>query len=294
MAKTLLCTLLPAQLGRRLFWNNVKESPLKLAAQKGNDVAIKTLLAHGANVNLQSTHWEVTPLMMALQNEHQGSAMILWKEGGASTEIKDKDGRTCAYYAAFGGVLSFLKEVLSSLLEKGLENLDAMLVAACQENRLDVATYLVSLGANVNGGTAIVAPSSETPLVLSCRLKSPEKDALVRFLLSKGADVNGIAPYGTALWWACGSKSSKEIVTALLEAGASVTAQYSDDSVWHTAVSSTNLDAIEALAASTEAIENHRCTVVRTQRGQLYSAGGGSILEEARVFFSYDSRWSSA
>ena len=79
-------------------------TPLLYAARGGCYTCVESLIAAGADVNLPTPEG-VTPLMVALDNDHNGVARLLMERGG-SPHVWDVYGRTALYIAVgnAGGV----------------------------------------------------------------------------------------------------------------------------------------------------------------------------------------------
>lgn len=82
------------------------------------------LIAHGANVNAQTTYGKMTPLHLAVQRKNKRMVELLISKG-ANLNIKDHSGRTPIYIAS-----GLDEEIFSLLAEKG-----ATLDQRCLERR---------------------------------------------------------------------------------------------------------------------------------------------------------------
>ena len=125
-------------------------------ARTGNVDAVKSLLAHGAEVNAKESRRGQTALMWAAAAKHPKVALAL-TEHGADVNIRSNGGFTALLFAA-------------------------------QQGDLDSARILLEAGANVNDAT----PDGSALLVASVS----GYEALAIFLLEKGADPNTADPSG--------------------------------------------------------------------------------------------------
>lgn len=77
-------------------------TPLSYAAYQGNDIAVGTLLAHGARVDADAENGSTyinTPLMMAAIQGHESTVLQLLR-AGANAAIRIRGGHTAAELAA--------------------------------------------------------------------------------------------------------------------------------------------------------------------------------------------------
>jgi tankyrase len=164
-----------------------------------------------------------TALMVALQNRHEGLALLLL-DRDASAKTVDAGGQTPLHWAAFNGCT----RVIPPLLQRGaaLEAKNAAgatpLSIAAERGHAEAVKLLISKGANTN------TPGAEglTPLhraIVQGHLN------VVSALLASGAEVNTVAPGSkrTPLHEAveCGNAKLVEI---LLKRGANANARAAD------------------------------------------------------------------
>jgi ankyrin repeat protein len=151
------------------------KSALMYACQKRNLTIVKELLCHGADVNAQSSTYDVghhgnyTALMYACSRENAMSDSVrleIVKEllrHGADVNMQNTRGQTALMKAACGGYL----QIVSELLNHGA-NIDAReykygataLILACNHGQYEVVVKLVNEGADIyledcNGNTAV-------------------------------------------------------------------------------------------------------------------------------------------
>ncbi len=165
-------------------------TPLLVACSlEGTYDIIELLISEGADVNLIETHGGRTSLMWASQNSKKAVKLLL--ENGAEVNVKGVDGMT-AFIQSIFGILSgsVTTEVCDLLLEKGsdvnsqLAGEDAVgwtaLMFASSNEKLDLVKYLVSKGANVN----LKAKDGNTALSFAINNKNEE---IVKILRTAGA-----------------------------------------------------------------------------------------------------------
>jgi len=137
---------------------------LMTAARTGNVDTVKSLLAHGADVNAKESSRGQTALMWAVAEKHPEVARVLI-DHGADVHAHSTSGFTPLLFAA-------------------------------QQGDLNAARMLLEAGANVNEA----APEDGNTLVVATH---SGHEALALFLLEKGADPNAADAYGvTALHYA--------------------------------------------------------------------------------------------
>lgn len=99
----------------RTYFNVPNQSPLGIAAYKGDLDVAKDLLEHGADVNaMDAQHW--TPLLNALggYNDDKTDMAKLLIDNGADVNVKDKNGLTPLHYAAMNSFDPGLPSLLVS------------------------------------------------------------------------------------------------------------------------------------------------------------------------------------
>ena len=166
-------------------------TPLMVAcSMRGTDEIIELLLSKGADVNFKTERDGRTPLMWAAKNSEKAVELLLAK--GADVKTKGLDGMT-AFIQSIYGILSgsVTTDVCDLLLEKGadvnaqLTGDDAAgwtaLLFASKNEKLDLVKYLISKGADINHK----AKDGKTALSLS--LKNENSD-ITKLLKSKGAN----------------------------------------------------------------------------------------------------------
>ena len=146
----------------------------------------KLLIAAKANINLASPYSGLTPLMMAATRGHLNVAKSLIKHG-ADVNVVNKQNKTALTLAMERHCSAFVK----LLLEKGADlhlkdNLEnkTLLMEAAEKGFADVVQLLLEKGEDVNAREAIYG---RTALMFAAASGSKET---IKALLEKGADLN--------------------------------------------------------------------------------------------------------
>jgi len=165
-------------------------TPLIVAcSMEGTFEIVELLIAKGADVNIIASYDGRTALMWAAQTSQKYVELLLEKD--AEVNVKGVDGMT-AFIQSIFGILSgsVTTAVCDLLLEKGA----------------DVNAQLT--GADATGWTAIMFAASN------------EKPELVKYLISKGADVNLKAKDGTTALSLAIKNKDKNMIKILKAKGA--------------------------------------------------------------------------
>jgi len=159
---------------------------LIMACTYGFTDIVKYLISEGADVNIQDTMYGYTALFGAAYSSQELVEILL--ANGADIHIKSKEGTT-AFTISVMGVLG-------------------------ESVTTDVASLFLERGADVDEASDTGPGAGYTCLMMVARNANPE---LVKFLLSKGADINAKAKDGsTALSLAMKENDAKMV--ALLKA----------------------------------------------------------------------------
>lgn len=164
---------------------------LMIAAQEGQEAAVKSLVASGADVNYVTPAREAaaTALQAAVaapdfKEEHVRIVHYLLQKG-ANPKGKNKSGQFPLLFAADHG----RTEVAGLLIEKGADVNDvdekgnfSLLSAACQ-GHTGFVSLIAEKGANLN----LASPEGRTPLM--CAVQGGHIDT-IKTLLAKGASVD--------------------------------------------------------------------------------------------------------
>ena len=169
-------------------------TPLMVACSlDGTDEIVELLISKGADVNIKGTYNGRTALIWAAANSKKAVELLL--ENGAEVKVKGVDGMTAFIYSIFGILSgSVTTEVCDLLLKKG-EDVNAQLTGAdatgwtalmfaASNGKLDLIKYLISKGTDVN----LKAKDGTTALSLAIKEKN---DEIIKVLKTKGAKEEG-------------------------------------------------------------------------------------------------------
>ena len=155
-------------------------TPLTRAAFCGRIKTVEYILKNGGDSTLKNQNGE-TALLISLKNAYFNVASVLIEKGGAMIDECDCCGRTALMY---GAIL----------------------------NRIDLVTYALERGANVNFPDAFGC----TCLMVAAKCPEDGGDRLVDLFLAARADINSLdRAFFSALMHAC-TKGNIEIVIKLL------------------------------------------------------------------------------
>ncbi|XP_042223340.1 ankyrin-3-like [Homarus americanus] len=231
------------------------ETALHLAMNSNSRQVVTALLDAGVDVNAQTSNDKSTPLHVAAEFDNQRLARVLVGHPVCDILMKNSSGKTAAQVATDHDHHRLAEYLV--MCSSPNSPVDQMLVSAILALDVDKAAEAVAAGANVN----LQAPGGNTPLhAAALRGEAP----IILLLLTHDGDVNkadddGFTPLmvaalngrldavkdlmagganpkltrldtgETALHMAMIS-NSREVVTALLDAGADVNAQTKDKS----------------------------------------------------------------
>jgi ankyrin repeat protein len=97
-----------------------KNTPLHYAAGSGFIECIDLLIKHGADVNAENI-WKVTPITIAMLNNHKGTVKRLLQEESVDVNGKDDNGRTLLSLAVSSVEEPGSVEFVKYLLDKGAD-----------------------------------------------------------------------------------------------------------------------------------------------------------------------------
>lgn len=223
--------------------------PLHYAAAEGFSNVVQLLVAKAADANYQDNAG-CSALILAAKSGHESVVRIL-VDGGCDVNVIDNEHRTPLFYAAQSG----LKEAVERLIQAGADpdlkgSEPSPLIQAAKGGFAAIVQILVSRGAGINHR------DSQGKTALMCAAQGGHVD-IMKVLLGQGAsgrieDVSGDSALTIAAWHGhleavrvllpvsdiehrerdegmtalhlAIAKDSKDIVVALLEAGAEVNA----------------------------------------------------------------------
>jgi ankyrin repeat protein len=165
-------------------------TPLIVACSiEGTYEIIELLISKGADINIKGSYDGRTALMWAAQNSQKTVELLLAK--GAEVNVKGVDGMT-AFIQSIFGILSgsVTIAVCDLLIEKGANVNDQLtgddatgwtaIMFASSNGKLDLVKYLISKGADVN----LKAKDGTSALSLALKDKN---DDIIKILKDNGA-----------------------------------------------------------------------------------------------------------
>ena len=172
---------------------------------------VKELLAKGVDVNIREKTMGSTPLMIACSIEGTYEIVELLISKGADVNIIGSyDGRTALIWAAQNSqkTVELLLAKGAEVNVKGVDGMTAFIQSIfgilSGSVTTEVCDLLIAKGANVNAQLTGDDAAGWTALMFASNNGKPD---LVKYLISKGADVNHKAKDGTsALSWAIKEK----------------------------------------------------------------------------------------
>lgn len=203
-------------------YTDYKVTPLIKAAEDGDAEIVELLLAAGADINARSTDSKETALLKALRGPHVAVIRKLL-EHKADVGLGDAYGNNPFISAVLSGNIEVAEMLLDSGadIEKGMDEAGGfegvtplMFAFGLPENEREMIRFLVKKGADVNGGAD---KGSETPLVLAA--KHGRVDA-VKVLIELKADVNAKTKDGDTPLKAAKRGKQEQIIAILKKAGA--------------------------------------------------------------------------
>ncbi|OHB65020.1 MAG: hypothetical protein A2Y76_09445 [Planctomycetes bacterium RBG_13_60_9] len=185
-------------------------TPLYWAVWADDEATVKTLIAHGTDVN-KTPRGDYSPLVYAIWQWHAGNVKALM-DAGADINVKDGDGRTPLYWAVDEGV----PEVIRLLIDAGAKTSD--IHKAVLAGNLEQVKKLVESDAEVNTRDETGPPLSHWALAAG-------QMEVFDYLLSKGADITAATDDGSTLLHKASAKGLADVVKLLIAKGAEVNAR---------------------------------------------------------------------
>lgn len=189
------------------------QTPLTLAAENGCLEVVRLLVASGAKVDAKG-EFEQTPLLQAAEQGHAKVVAYLLDQGADVNALSV--GRSALVFAVMNKHL----EIARLLLDQGATpdiTIDGtpLVTMAIKDGLPDFAGLLIAGGAPVNA----VDEEGKTPLMHACERGEP---ATVKALLARGADASITSKNDEAALTIAIAGEHDEIISLLLEKGATV------------------------------------------------------------------------
>lgn len=207
-------------------------TPLNYAVFHGKKKIIEVLVAHGADVNIKDKDGKM-PLYVAMEEGNEDIAVLLIN-ADANINIFNtvrERGKTLLHEAAQQGYCEVAKLLLDRGIGVNIKNDNGMTPLhyavtnyTFRDDNLDMVMLLVAHGAAIDakdhmGRTPL---NVVTDMLMMSSEEKPPQYRIVRFLISKGADINAKHEDGwTALHWAIGT-AQKDLVELLIAKGAEI------------------------------------------------------------------------
>jgi ankyrin repeat protein len=222
------------------------------ATEMGHTETVQSLLAAGADPNLDNFESHYSALMMAAYKGDVPTMKVLIA-GGADVNLQFRPNEDNALFAAaaYGqrDAVAFLLDNKASIDAKSPSRGTPLVASACQAGKFDTARLLVERGADVN---AQATTSLQTPLGCAAAQRNVE---FIQLLLDKGANINtpndrGYTPLHLAL--DSGPRDMEKATASallLISRGANVNATRTDNTITplDMAVQNRQLDVVRAL-----------------------------------------------
>ena len=228
---------------------------------------VKYLVERGADVNAQYEKNKWTPLHFAVCNENDALVQTL-TSSGADVNVKDKDSQTPLHIAAEHGPLSVVKDLIKAGADLTIKDISGRTAYAIAEENKDQDTMNL-LYRDIKGETKLYTAISEA--------QCPGE---IKRLIGLGIDVNARHQNNcTALIFAAHT-DQRDIVKALIEAGASVDIQTTSDGKTALMLAAENghpltVKALRNAGASVTILDNDKRNVLFEE----FSGEGPKILE---------------
>lgn len=216
--------------------DDIGNTPLMWAAEYNTKSSIiETLIKAGADVNA-SRGSGITPLMLAAYKKRPAVTRALIK-AGADVNAKDRNGDTPLIRAIWNGNLTVIKE----LIKAGADVNDTLLLHA--KHNPDVIKLLVEAGAKehnefdsvdwqtitaeqvnniIKTGADVNAQNLDEDLPLFLAVKQNSNIAVIKALITAGADVNACDKKGRTVLMYAALNNNPSIVEVLLKEGANL------------------------------------------------------------------------
>ena len=160
------------------------DSRLADAVQRGDKIAVRSLVADRANINVPQSDG-TTALHWAVRHGDLATADLLIK-AGADVKAANRYGLTPIQLAATNGNAAMIEKLLAAGVDPNFANPggETVLMTASRTGNLDAIFLLIARGANVNA-----KESERGQTALMWAVLENHADA-VKLLLARGADIN--------------------------------------------------------------------------------------------------------
>ncbi len=175
------------------FFTDSKTLELIKAAEKHDEVTVKTLIAGGANVNAEGTDG-ITPLILALGNRDVSGMKILLANGANPNKVAP-NGDSAMSLAAGADDSKLLQVLIEGGGDPNLRDLTRPITfIALSQDRTDNLNLLLDKGADINA----VDGSGDT---LVMEAATDVKYSVALELITRGADHAHVGSGGITLAW---------------------------------------------------------------------------------------------
>ncbi|XP_025832280.1 ankyrin repeat domain-containing protein 17 isoform X2 [Agrilus planipennis] len=194
-------------------------TPLMYGCAGGHTEVVKFLLEHGANVEDHNENGH-TPLMEAASAGHVELAKILLMHGAGINTHSNEFKETALTLACYKGHLDMVRFLLEAGAdqEHKTDEMHTALMEASMDGHVEVARLLLDSGAQVN----MPADSFESPLTLAACGGHVD---LAMLLIERGANIEEVNDEGYTPLMEAAREGHEEMVALLLSQGANINAQ---------------------------------------------------------------------
>ncbi|KAJ6286651.1 ankyrin repeat-containing domain protein [Bipolaris maydis] len=197
-------------------------TPLQLAIHGDQADTVRTLLSAGADATIQE---EIEPVSMLHVDAINRAAWLAFINAGAKATTKDADLDTPLHFAGNRCFAELLFKFGADLFAKDHDGFTPLHMA-CRDRRLDVAEFLLLIGAAVDATTTT---KQWTPLLLATDPRRNDTDTerhekLVKLLLSHGANVQATTSDGQTVLHNAAHAGNLDLVKYVVEHGVNVNA----------------------------------------------------------------------
>ncbi|WP_039458752.1 ankyrin repeat domain-containing protein [Candidatus Jidaibacter acanthamoebae] len=196
-------------------------SILVLAADKGYEDIVQTLIHNGANVNLTYDDWDVdSALILAAGNGHESIVQMLIKHG-ANVNEQGLHSETALMRAARNGYKNIVQILIkhgADVNEKDVDQCTALSEAA-ENGHEDIVQVLIEHNADID------VPNYDDGWTALVKAVNGGHEGIARILINNGANVNAFVDYGYTLLMLAANSGREGIMRMLINNGANVNAR---------------------------------------------------------------------